>query len=144
MKKRKYTDRIIFHHSLTTFGDVDLFRRYHINHNGYEDIGYHYVIPEDGVIETGRNLSMVGAHCFGRNSKSIGVCLIGDFRYTEPSMRQLHSSQKLVHDLCRHYQRGLLVQFHRPRIMWNACPGKKLDRVDFLEVMDREIYSMGF
>lgn len=44
-------------------------------------IGYHYVITVDGHIETGRGLEEVGAHVQGRNTGSIGICLIGTDKY---------------------------------------------------------------
>ncbi len=47
-------------------------------------IGYHYVIDLDGTVETGRPLTMDGAHCntaglSGKayNKHSIGICYIG-------------------------------------------------------------------
>lgn len=52
--------------------------------NGWRDIGYHYVIRRDGVLETGRDLDgdgdideEVGAHAAGHNANSIGICMVG-------------------------------------------------------------------
>lgn len=45
--------------------------------NGWNDIGYHYVIRRDGTVETGRAEAIAGAHVSGHNAKSIGVCLVG-------------------------------------------------------------------
>lgn len=39
--------------------------------------GYHYIIRRDGVEETGRPESEMGAHVAGNNSNSIGICLVG-------------------------------------------------------------------
>jgi N-acetylmuramoyl-L-alanine amidase len=44
---------------------------------GFNDIGYHYVIYRDGSVHKGRNEDVVGAHCTGHNTNSIGVCYIG-------------------------------------------------------------------
>ena len=44
---------------------------------GWKGCGYHFVIPADGTIETGRPLEQVGAHCKNHNRYSIGVCYIG-------------------------------------------------------------------
>ena len=44
---------------------------------GFRCIGYHYVIYRDGSVHSGRPESLVGAHCTGHNSNSIGVCYIG-------------------------------------------------------------------
>lgn len=45
-------------------------------------IGYHLVITVDGYIETGRGLEEVGAHVQGKNTGSIGICMIGTDKYT--------------------------------------------------------------
>lgn len=44
-------------------------------------IGYHFLITVGGYIETGRGLEEVGAHVQGRNTGSIGICLIGTDKY---------------------------------------------------------------
>ena len=44
---------------------------------GWSGIGYHYVVRRDGSIEVGRPLTNAGAHVFGYNRESWGVCLEG-------------------------------------------------------------------
>lgn len=43
------------------------------------DIGYNFVIGEDGNVYEGRGWDYVGAHAPGYNTQSIGICVIGDF-----------------------------------------------------------------
>lgn len=150
MKDRHKTRRIIFHHSLSHGGDVAAIREWHIA-KGYSDCGYHYVITRDGEIQTGRPLRYIGAHSLGRNVDSIGVCLIGDFRCETPTMAQLDSVVRLVHDISHIIMSGwehpLKIEFHRPHVFnlfepseygrFDACPGKLLDRADFLEIAMR-------
>ena len=75
---RKITD-IIIHCSATaedksfTVADIDRWHR----QRGFAQIGYHYVIYLDGTIHKGRPIELVGAHCQGHNSHSIGICYIG-------------------------------------------------------------------
>ena len=45
--------------------------------NGWSDIGYHYVIRRNGLLEYGRPEHKVGAHCRGHNQDSIGICFVG-------------------------------------------------------------------
>lgn len=59
-------------------------RQWHVEDNGWDDIGYAYVIRRDGTLEPGRDLDKdgdlneeTGAHAAGFNRRSIGVCLIG-------------------------------------------------------------------
>lgn len=71
--------RIILHCSATKvdpFLDAKTIKRWHVDGNGWLDIGYHFVIKTDGTIEQGRSLEMQGAHTKGHND-SIGVCYIG-------------------------------------------------------------------
>lgn len=73
-------DAIIIHCSYTYSSmDVDAaeIRRWHMEDNGWQDIGYHYVIKRDGTVETGRPVERAGAHVKGHNARSIGVCLVG-------------------------------------------------------------------
>lgn len=51
---------------------------------GWSDIGYHYVIKRNGTLETGRDrdndgkiLEETGAHVYGHNTGTLGICLIG-------------------------------------------------------------------
>lgn len=53
--------------------DIDAWHR----EKGWAGIGYHYVIDLDGTIEKGRPETKAGAHCYGKNSCSIGICYIG-------------------------------------------------------------------
>lgn len=70
---------IIIHCSATVegkqFGSKDI-DRWH-REQGWDGIGYHYVVDLDGKVEIGRPEDKVGAHCAGLNSMSIGVCYIG-------------------------------------------------------------------
>lgn len=73
-------NKIIIHCSATPEGkDVktETIRGWHIKGNGWNDIGYHYVIELDGSVHKGRDESKVGAHCQGYNFNSIGICYVG-------------------------------------------------------------------
>ena len=53
--------------------DID---RWH-KEKGFDKIGYHYFIKRNGNIENGRLETETGAHAYGYNSKSLGICLAG-------------------------------------------------------------------
>ena len=44
---------------------------------GWDGIGYHYLVRLDGTVEAGRPIARPGAHCYGHNLHSIGVCYVG-------------------------------------------------------------------
>lgn len=81
-------NRIILHCSATEEGkDIDAatIRSWHVNGNGWKDIGYHYVIRLDGSLESGRAIDEAGAHVKGHNADSIGICYIGGLRDGKPA-----------------------------------------------------------
>jgi N-acetylmuramoyl-L-alanine amidase len=83
--RREITD-IVVHCSATKPGqkvDVDVIDGWHklrgFSHQKESGryCGYHFVVREDGSIQTGRFLNETGAHVQGANSHSIGVCYAG-------------------------------------------------------------------
>lgn len=72
-------NKIIIHCSATPEGrevsvrEIDSWHR----QQGYNGIGYHYLIGLDGSVNAGRPEANIGAHCRGHNKDSIGVCYVG-------------------------------------------------------------------
>jgi N-acetyl-anhydromuramyl-L-alanine amidase AmpD len=71
---------IVMHYS-ATYHDQNVtpadIRKWHLA-RGFSDIGYHYIITEDGTVHPGRTPeTRVGAHVRGMNSGKIGICLTG-------------------------------------------------------------------
>lgn len=44
---------------------------------GWSDIGYHFLIYLNGEIHEGRPIEKIGAHTYGQNAYSIGICYVG-------------------------------------------------------------------
>lgn len=80
-----YPEYIILHHSAGKdyyLSDFEAIRKFHIEFRGWDDIGYHRVIERvvtEIVVRQGRPYSVPGAHCPGMNSRSIGICVVGNF-----------------------------------------------------------------
>jgi N-acetylmuramoyl-L-alanine amidase len=76
-------DDIIIHCSYTTpeqnIRAKDI-RQWHVQDNGWRDIGYHHVICRDGIDEPGRPHSQMGAGVQGHNRYSIHICMVGGAR----------------------------------------------------------------
>lgn len=71
---------IILHCTATPEGrdvSVATIRGWHVNQNGWSDIGYHWVVGLDGVPRPGRPEATVGAHTQGHNTGTIGVVYVG-------------------------------------------------------------------
>ena len=54
-------------------------RDYHVNSNGWGDIGQHFTIFPDGIILTGRSLENSPACIYGQNAQSICIENLGNF-----------------------------------------------------------------
>jgi N-acetylmuramoyl-L-alanine amidase len=73
-------NKIIVHSTATPEGrdvSVDEVRRWHVEENGWSDIGYHFLIALDGTVEEGRPIERTGAHTLRHNWDSIGVAYVG-------------------------------------------------------------------
>lgn len=99
---------LIIHHSATsnTASDyVQVVRNiylYHVNSNGWDDVGYNYLIAPDGTLFAGRDGqgkegdNIKGAHFCGKNSNTMGVCLLGNFSEIPPSDTMLGTLVELL------------------------------------------------
>ena len=134
MIKRKSTKKIILHCSATREGQdvrAKTIREWH-KQRGFEDIGYHYVIDLDGKIEKGRDEKMVGAHCVGQNSDSIGICYIGGCDKSMNAKNTLSDAQKhalvdLVYVLLENYHLTIKDVHCHNEYANKACPSFKID-----------------
>lgn len=136
LKKSKRTIReIIVHCTATPEGrdyTVEQIRRDHLK-QGWADIGYHYVIYRDGSVHIGRNVDMVGAHCVGHNTYSIGVAYVGGVEnkpgveYKNQKSKDTRTEQQkaallsLLLDLKKLYPHAIIVG-HRDYEKGKDCP----------------------
>ncbi|XP_050784203.1 peptidoglycan recognition protein 1 [Gopherus flavomarginatus] len=95
---------IIIHHTAgnrcSTLADcsreVKNIQSYHMNSNGWDDIGYNFLIGEDGKVYEGRGWSTRGAHAKGWNDKSLGLAFLGNFSSRVPSAAALFAARRLI------------------------------------------------
>ncbi len=134
MRKIKH---IIVHNNGVAGRTIDNIRRSH-KARGFSDIGYHYVIHEDGSIHRGRPESKVGAHAQGLNTRSIGICLIGNGNKADFNNKQYLALASKLRELVTAHP-GAVVIGHREindylpksKHTRKSCPGKKVD-MDFI------------
>lgn len=69
---------------------VKTIRDWHMRGRGWIDIGYHYVITYDGMLQVGRDIAIPGAHCKGQNIDSLGICVTGKWRFSTKQMKALN------------------------------------------------------
>ena len=119
---RRSTRRIIVHHSASPDVSAATIHGWHIA-RGWSGIGYHLVIRQNGNIEAGRPLDMIGAHAGPQgNGDSIGICLTGNFMETKPTDPQLQSLIQLINYLRELYKSDLEVWRHKD-VVATDCPG---------------------
>ncbi|MDA9114023.1 N-acetylmuramoyl-L-alanine amidase [Alphaproteobacteria bacterium] len=86
---------------------------------GWDGIGYHNVILRNGKVESGRPTYWVGAHTYGYNQNSLGICLIGRNQFT---VQQFESLKNLIVELKREYPIAK-IKGHRDMIdTQKTCP----------------------
>lgn len=60
---------------------VEQMRKDHLL-RGFKDIAYHKIIQPDGQVDDGRPLNIVGSHVAKHNTGNIGICMVGDTKFT--------------------------------------------------------------
>jgi hypothetical protein len=114
---------IIIHHSATPpETSYESIRESHLA-RGWADIGYH-LVAGPGWARLGRDLEVQGAHCDagGWNGRSIGVCLVGDYREREPERDVLEPARWGIVALFALLRRTVPVLAHR-EVDATLCPG---------------------
>jgi hypothetical protein len=73
---------------------------YHVQANGWNDIGYNFLVDRFGTIYEGRfggvDSNVVGAHALGFNSGSVGIALLGTYGSTKPSSAAQDAIARLI------------------------------------------------
>ena len=130
-KPQRAISRLVVHCSATRpsmdVGAKEI-REWHVEGNGWKDIGYHFVIRRNGSIELGRPIEEAGSHAKGYNSDSIGVCLIGgvdqeDYRIAENNFTE-KQFQSLIEIIVKTRKAipHIMVMGHKDLDPKKACP----------------------
>ncbi|MDR0361658.1 MAG: peptidoglycan recognition protein family protein [Planctomycetota bacterium] len=137
MKAMNGVARITIHHEGSGKGNSDanptqvaatlrLIQKQHRQRMGAGDIGYHFVIDRSGMIWQGRDWKYQGAHTSGANSHNIGVMLLGNFEFQQPTQAQLASLKRLTLSLMRKYGLSCKDIYGHADFCNTQCPGKHL------------------
>ncbi len=144
---------IIVHHSagsnVTTDYTEEVRNIYllHTQVNGWNDVGYNFLIGRDGVVYEGRDGqglmdgdNVLGAHFCSQNSGTMGICLMGNFNDVQPSAASIAALDQLIGWKLK--KEGLqpigmavhpgsarqlnLISGHRDGVCATECPGNTL------------------
>lgn len=133
--------RTTFHHTAipADSGDdptraIRQVQSYHLNERGWCDIGYHFLIAEDGeIFEGSAKPHRLAAHVGGDNEGNVGIALIGDFTAGSPTDAQLEAATRLLNWLHRAYdiplRRAAVRGHHEWPGQYTSCPGDEFQPV---------------
>jgi hypothetical protein len=135
--ERKWT-AIVIHHSATENGNAAIFDKLHREENHWDGIGYDFLIGNgtdsgDGQVEVTFRWreQRTGAHCKTpgnwANEDAVGICLVGNFNHTRPTIRQMQSLLKLTRFLQQRYGISITrIYGHNrtPGAIVTDCPGR--------------------
>ena len=137
---------VMLHHSLTadsatvSWGAI---RRYHVETNGWAEIGYHLgceKVGEHYEMMLGRAFDRDGAHCKegGMNKVALGVCFVGNFDLAPPPAGMLHFAaghlRRIMADLGIPADDDHVVM-HRQFATYKSCPGDHFPFAAFLNLL---------
>jgi hypothetical protein len=130
--------RLTIHHTVTPTRDsisaparMRQIQSYHIDSNGWCDIGYHFVIGGDGVAYQARKREdWTGAHVGGQNTNNVGTSYMGDFTTDIPPDNMLQAGadvQRWMSDTYGIVLNRTNVLGHRENPgQSTSCPGDQL------------------
>lgn len=135
---KKFPTHIVLHTAaFRGEADAEIITHWHLE-NGWETIGYHYVITgsmfdKKTRIEYGREIRFHGAHAKFFNGKSLGICVTGHGDHMEWTEDQITLLSSLVSDLMDAYKIPLKNVIGHRDTPWErlkhfkTCPGKLID-----------------
>jgi len=130
--------RISVHHTASPEddgGDPALRMRqiqaYHIDNNGWCDIGYHFVVSQSGLIfEARRDERAPAAHVANQNTGNVGICFIGNYEVAEVPDAQFNAAARIMGWVRTTYgvpgNRDVIRGHQEWPGQQTACPGRNL------------------
>jgi N-acetyl-anhydromuramyl-L-alanine amidase AmpD len=114
-------DAIVVHHSATRGQTIRSIAEFHTATRGWPSIAYHFAVGWDGKVYQLNDVERRTNHAQGFNSRSIGVCLIGDYEAHPVPPETVHSLSHLIEALSEQY--GPLRIVLHSETKQTKCPG---------------------
>jgi len=132
-QKKRYKTRsldrikqIVVHHSLTEKGSPRAFANFHIDSRGWPGIGYHYVIDKKGQIFLTNFLTTISYHVDNANTRSVGICLVGNFDVETPPQVQIDALNYLIRLIRKDLKPDIALVKHN-EFSPKSCPGTNFE-----------------
>ncbi|MBI5753993.1 SpoIID/LytB domain-containing protein [Candidatus Peregrinibacteria bacterium] len=155
-------EKIIIHHTATT-GNLDNPKQairdiyyYHAITRGWGDIGYNYLVDQQGNIYEGRygGEGVIGAHAGPGNHGSIGISFLGDFEQSDVPQGAMIKGSKFIYKKTKMHGidtigesefRGKIRPnlFAHRDIMSTDCPGQFLyEKLPLLRLLASQNFNL--
>ena len=129
-------EQIVVHHSAGNSQEtVESVNRYHIGPNHVCDSGcpgvlYTLMVDRKGVLYPLHDFEVITYHIQDQNTKSLGICVLGNFEQEEPSAVQLKALQRGISYVQQRLGRKIPVTTHGTTCTAcnTDCPGTNLER----------------
>jgi len=117
---------------------MEAIKEWHLE-NGFDDIGYHYVVTKTRGVETGRDINKFGAHARNYNRNYIGVCLTGRSMYT-------HDQFETTAQLCRTLMQTFGIPLkniipHNEVNLDKTCPNFDIKAILYPRIKELQLYE---
>ena len=94
---------------------------------GWSDIGYSFLVGEDGNVYEGRGWDRVGAHTKGYNSRGLAISFIGSYTSHTPGTAALSAANHLISCCVSHGKLTSAYRLYGHRDAGStSCPGDSL------------------
>ncbi|KAK7474729.1 hypothetical protein BaRGS_00034022, partial [Batillaria attramentaria] len=108
---------------------VRAYQNFHMFSHGWSDIGYSFLVGEDGRAYEGRGWTNLGRHTLGHNEDSLGFCVIGDFTARLPDQVALTTLKALIQcAVDSGYLAADYVMLGHRDVRATECPGEAFYR----------------
>ncbi|KAK6166251.1 hypothetical protein SNE40_022996 [Patella caerulea] len=103
---------------------VRIAQDYYMDGHGWSDLGYTFMIGEDGNVYEGHGWGRIGAHTLHHNTDGLGFCVIGDFTSRVPNAAAINALKQLIDCGVKNgkIRSDYIIKGHRD-VRATACPG---------------------
>ncbi len=136
--ERQETEGVVYHHTAVSDRPITRHHEFHLT-RGWQMVGYHFHIREDGTIEQGRPHNVMGVHAREpANSTTLSVAFSGNMNERPPTEAQYESAIELQYWLEEYQDYGELPVSGHKDWMDTSCPGRYTDLDVIREGMEKE------
>lgn len=99
--------------------------RYHVEHNGWPGIGYHFGVTPAGKVSYLNDIATHSYHARQANAIGVGICCMGNYTAQQPSGAMVEALAVLMNCLDAALGKPLFRVGHRD-VVDTTCPGDAL------------------